>query len=434
METVRAGTAERSGTRSTGATLPTRRSYAIWAVGVLAYAFSIMQRTTLGVSGLEAAEHFAVSPTQLSTFVFVQVIVYVSMQIPAGLLVDRWGARVTVCLSGTVAAAGQFLLAFAGDLTTAILARVVVGMGDGLMFVSVLALLPRWFPAHRVPLVTQLTTILGQLGQILSALPFLALLRAAGWSTAFGSAASLSLLGAVLALAVLRDAPPGSRPARGGVPARAVLGQLGEIWRRPGTRLGFFGHMATQFSMMAFSLLWGVPYLVSAQGLSASAASGLLTLFVLGTIAVGPVLGVLTTRHPTRRSWLLLGVLGSTVAVWTVLLALPGRAPFWLLVVLIVVLSAGGPGSVVGFDIARTTNPAGQLGVAQSMVNLGGFTASLAVLVSMGVVLDAAGGYTFDAFRLAWLVQYPFWALSLTGLLVTRRKARRVAAAASVAD
>ncbi|WP_129843155.1 MFS transporter [Streptomyces sp. RFCAC02] len=412
-----------------GAPAGGRRAWAVWAVGVLAYGLSVMQRTSLGATGLDASEHFGVSPTALSVFVFVQVIVYLTMQIPAGLIVDRWGTRRTVAVSGTVTACGQLLMALAPGVPVAVLGRVVVGAGDALTFVAVLALLPRWFPARRVPLITQITMILGQSGQILSAMPFLALLHGVGWPGAFGSAAALSLLGGVLAVAVVRDAPAGARvPARDPVSAREILRQLRVIWRRPGTRLGFFGHMVTQFPMTVFSLLWGVPYLVSAQGLSSGAASALLTLFVVCAMGIGPVLGVLTTRCPRRRSWLLLGVAGAAASAWTAVLALPGPAPLWLLVVLVVVLSAGGPGSVVGFDIARTSNPPRSFAVAQSMVNIGGFSASLAVLFLVGVVLDAAGGYTFDAFRLAWLVQYPFWALAVTGVLVTRRKARRVLA------
>ncbi|WP_110946083.1 MFS transporter [Streptomyces avicenniae] len=409
------------------------RAYVVWSAGVLAYAMSVMQRTSLGATGLDAADHFDVSPTALSTFVFVQVVVYLTMQIPAGLITGRWGARLTVAAGGLIAGCGQALLAFAGNVPTAVLARVVVGGGDALIFVAVLTLLPRWFPARRVPLITQVTMILGQAGQILSTMPFLAALHAFGWSSTFASAAALSVLAGALALAVVRDAPPGGeRPVRVAASGREILGQLGTIWRRPGTRMGFFGHMVTQFPTTVFSLLWGVPYLVSAQGLSPGTASGLLTLFVVCAMVVGPVLGVLTARHPHRRSWLLLGVAGAAATLWTVVLALPGPAPMWLLVTLAVVLSAGGPGSVVGFDIARTSNPPQSLSVAQAMVNLGGFSASLAVLFLMGVVLDAAGGYTFDAFRLAWLVQYPFWAIAVTGVLVTRRAARRASAAERV--
>jgi MFS family permease len=137
-----------------------------------------------------------------------------------------------------------------------------------------------------------------------------------------------------------------------------------------------------------------VPYPVSGEGLSPSAAGGLVSLFVLCTICIGPVVGILTARHPMRRSWLLLAVMGANAVTWTVVLARPGPAPFWLLVVLIVVLSAGGPGSVVGIDIARTSNPRVNLGVAQSMVNVGGFLATLLVLAAMGAVMTALGGFT----------------------------------------
>ena len=52
--------------------------------------------------------------------------------------------------------------------------------------------------------------------------------------------------------------------------------------------------------MMVFSLLWGLPYLVSAQHLSESTASLLIMAFVLSSVVIGPVIGVLTARHPLQ--------------------------------------------------------------------------------------------------------------------------------------
>jgi MFS family permease len=408
------------------------RAALVWAVGMLGYVLAVMQRTTFGVAGLDAADRFGISPATLSAFVFLQVAVYIAAQLPGGLLVDRWGARTVLVLGSALLAGGQLLLAFAPALPFVVLARVVVGAGDAVMFVAVLGLIPRWFATRRVPLVTQLTGILGQIGQILSAVPFLALLHAHGWSTAFGAAAATSMLAAALTLAVVRNGPRGTWAPAPAVPAREIARQVRDVWRRPGTRLGFFGHMGTQFSMMVFSLLWGVPYLMSAQGLSSAEAGGLVTLFVVCAILIGPVIGFLTGRHPLRRSWLVLGIIAADVTVWSVVLALPGTAPRGLLVLLVVVLAAGGPGSVVGFDIARTSNPAPNLGLAQSIVNLGGFLASLLVLATMGTVLEALGGFTPDAFRVAWLVQYPVWLFAVVGIVVTRRKARRIDAARGV--
>jgi hypothetical protein len=131
-----------------------------------------------------------------------------------------------------------------------------------------------------------------------------------------------------------------------------------------------------------------------------------------------------------RRSALTLTIVGATVTVWSVVLLWPGRAPLWLLVVLVVVLATNGPGSMVGFDYARTFNPPARLGSASGIVNVGGFVASLTVMLLIGVVLDtltSAGpaAYTLNAFRAAFAVQYAWWMFGLVMVLRVRRGLRR---------
>jgi MFS family permease len=401
----------------------------VWATGLLAYVVAVLDRTTLGVSGLAAADRFDASPSLLSTFVVLQVVVYAGAQVPAGILLDRYGSRVLIVAGAALMASGQLLLALTESLPLAISARAVVGLGDALTFISVLRLVPRWFEPRRVPLLTQLTGICGQLGQVLSALPFLALLTGTTWATAYVSVAAFGVLAMVLALAMVKDTPHGRVVATENLSVPAVLSSVKTVWLRPGTRLGFFTHMGTQFSVTVFCLMWGVPYLTVAQGQSAHMAGALLTISVLAAICAGVLIGILTGRYPHRRSWIVLAIIGSNALVWTVVLALPGRAPLWLLVVLVVVISAGGPGSMVGFDFARTFNPSATLGTAQGMVNMGGFIASLLVMQAMGVLLGAAGGYSFDSFRQAWTVQYVVWILAVVGILITRWKTRRLLAA-----
>ena len=152
------------------------RPWIVWATGLLAYIVAVLDRTTLGVSGLDAADRFSASPSLLSTFVVLQVIVYAAAQVPAGLLLDRFGSKALIMAGAALMASGQLVLAFTESLPTAIAARAVVGLGDAVTFISVLRLVPHWFTPRQVPLVTQLTGICGQLGQVLSAVPFLALL------------------------------------------------------------------------------------------------------------------------------------------------------------------------------------------------------------------------------------------------------------------
>ncbi|MDT5325667.1 MAG: hypothetical protein QOF25_2819 [Mycobacterium sp.] len=402
------------------------RAWIIWATGLLAYIVAVLDRTTLGVSGLNAAERFAATPGVLSTFVVLQVVVYAAAQVPAGLLLDRFGSRALIVAGAALMATGQLILALTSSLPLAIGARAVVGLGDAVTFISVLRLVPHWFPPRRVPLLTQLTGICGQLGQVLSALPFLALLAGTTWATAYVSVAAFGVLALVLVLVVVKDAPHGRVFATDTTSVRATLASVKTVWLRPGTRLGFFTHMGTQFSVTVFALMWGVPYLTVAQGQSAGVAGALLTVSVVAAISSGIAIGIFTGRYPHRRSRVVLAIIASNALVWAVVLALPHRAPLWLLVVLIVVISVGGPGSMVGFDFARTFNPSATLGTAQGMVNMGGFIASLLVMQAMGVILGAMGGYSFESFRVAWTVQYAIWILAVVGILITRKKTRKL--------
>jgi len=324
-------------------------------------------------------------------------------------------------------ALGQIALAFAHSFPTAILARILVGAGDAMTFISVLRLVNSWFPPRQVPVLTQVTGLVGQAGQILSVIPLVALLHGAGWTPAFLSAASLSVLAAILTLAVVRDSPDGSAPDEDSPTWAQIRHDLVTAWQHPGTRLGLWTHFTTQFSGTVLVMLWGYPFLVSGEGLSRQAAGALFTVMVLSGMAAGPLLGVLVSRHPLRRSWLVLGIVFATMAVWTVVLALPTPAPGWLLLVLVLVLSVCGPGSMIGFDYARTFNPPNRFGTATGIVNVGGFVASLVTILLVGLVLDLVGQgetYTLSGFRVAFSVQYVIWFVGLVGFFRARRKVR----------
>ena len=108
----------------------------IWATGSLAYILTVMQRTTLAAAGLDAADRFGIGPGALSVFVFIQVAVFAAMQIPAGLLVDRYGARALLVVNGVLLFGGQLLLAHTTSFAVAVIGRVLVGAGDAIVFAA----------------------------------------------------------------------------------------------------------------------------------------------------------------------------------------------------------------------------------------------------------------------------------------------------------
>ncbi|WP_422115523.1 MFS transporter [Brachybacterium sp. UNK5269] len=413
-------------------TLGGPRAYLVWTAAVGAYGIAVLQRTTMGVAGLEAAQRFETSATIVSTFVVLQLAVYALAQVPAGLLLDRYGSRVTLTGGAILMGLGQLLMSQTETVGVAMIARIVLGMGDALTFSSAVRLVPAWFPPARVPVLTQLTGILGQVGQIASAVPFVAVLTHAGWAPAFSAAASLSAVAALLAVLLVRATPPGvARPRVRQELSRLPL-MLGRILRHPATQLGFFTHYTAGFTGIAFSMMWGYPYLTAGEGLSRPAASAVMTVLVVVSIVGGPLIGTLTQRHPLRRSTLVLLICAAIVVPLLALVLWPGPAPIWLLIVLVAGFSIGGPASSVGFDFPRTDLAEHRLGTATGVVIMGGFLGGLAAILLIGVILDVlrpAGDYDLAAFRLAFAVQIPMLALGVIGMLLTRHALRRRMAA-----
>jgi sugar phosphate permease len=402
------------------------RAWSVWGVGVLAYGMAVFQRSSLSVAAEYATARFGIGASLFSVFAVLQLVMYAVMQVPVGVLVDRIGSRRMVALGALVMAGGQVLMALTTAPAGAIVARMLVGTGDAMTFVSVLRLIPSWFPARRVPILTQVTGLLGQLGQVAATIPLVLVLHAYGWTPAYVAAAALGVLVGVAVLAGIRDSPIGAQ-ASPPITWGDAFGQLRTSLAQPGTRLGLWSHFTTQFSQMAFALLWGFPFLTLGLGYSNTLAGSLLTLMVLAGLVVAPVTGHLTAAYPRRRSNLVLAVLVATVVLWTVVLLWPGPAPLPVVVVLMVVLSANGPASAVGFDFARSFNPSPRLGVASGIVNVGGFTASLLTILVIGIVLDALapdGAYTLTDFKLGFCFQYLPWAFGFLAVVRSRRLTR----------
>ncbi|GAA4096602.1 nitrate/nitrite transporter [Nocardioides kongjuensis] len=413
------------------------RRYTVWVVGLLVYALAVFHRSSLAVAGLAATDRFDISASQLASFTVLQLLVYASMQIPVGLMVDRFGSRTVLTAAVTVVSTGQAAFAFADSYALALGARVLVGAGDAMTFICVLRLVTSWFPRRQVPLVSQLTGNLGQLGALAAAAPMTWALGHLGWTRAYLGGALVGLVALVLLRVLLHDTP--TQAHLRGVPmtARALAASLAASWAQPGTRLGLWVHFSTPFSTTLMGLLWGFPFLVTAEHVSAGTASALLSLLVATSVGYGPLLGWLVGRHPWHRSTTALVIVGALATVWALVLLWPGDAPLLLLVLLIVVVGAGGPGSMIGFDVARTSNPDHRTASASGIINVGGFTSGLLAVLAVGAVLDAltpgAQDYTPEAFRWAMATQYVLWTLGVVQVLRYRRRIRSLTTREQVA-
>ncbi|MEE1650280.1 MFS transporter [Brachybacterium sp. J144] len=399
-------------------------AHLIWAVGVLAYLCAVSGRAAFGVASVEASRRFGVDGTVLSLFGVVQLGTYAVAQIPAGLLLDRLGPRRMLVIGAVTMALGQVLLAAATVVPVALLARMLTGVGDAATLISVVRLIAAWFPTAQVPLFTQLATMIGQLGQVVAAVPFLALLVSRGWTAAWAGLAGLLLVSVLLVIAAIRDEPTaldGAPPPPPAHPIQVLRDVLGSraAWS------GVFLHALTLATANSFLFLWGVPFLTLGHGLAEGEVSALLTLNALVMVGVGPFIGLLTGRFPAHRArlgWIAGGIL---LIGWTLTLAAPAPLSALQLVPLLLALSLGSATCAVGFDLARTGVPRRAIGTATGMVNIGGYAASLLAVLLIGMVLDLRapdGAADLADYRVALTAMALPMALAALGLLLTTRR------------
>lgn len=412
-----------------------RRAWLIFGIATFAYLTATLHRSTLGIAATTAADRFDAGASALSTLGMLQLAVYAAMQIPVGLLADRFGPRALIAIGAIVMTLGQALVTFAPELWVAVIGRMFVGIGDAATFICIMRLLPNWFRGRLLPQLSQLVGIVGLIGQLLSAIPFAWILTQHGWEWAFGSVSMLGVVAFVLCVLFLADAPAGHTLP----PTNTIeLPGTGATWKRfkrtllrPGTQLGFWSHFSTQFAGTVFLLMWGQPVLTAGLGFTLAQTSLIFTGIIIAGGICGPVLGMLASRFPMRRSSVILAIAWHIVVLWAVVLAVP-EPPFWLLAWLFVAMAIGMPGSMISFDFARTFNPVRSLGAANGIVNMGGFIASFTTVGAIGLLLDITsrirgpevGLYDWDSFRIALSFQFLPLLLGITMIIITRRRTR----------
>jgi len=372
------------------------------------YFLAVLNRTTLGVAGLTAERRFHITPAQLSVFVLLQIGVYAIMQIPSGLLADRYGPRRMLFAAALVMGLAQLAFAEIDSYPVALLARAFLGGGDSMTFIAVLRLIAARFPVRRYPMFVGLTSTIGQVGNLVATLPLTLLLRDVGWASTFAVAGALSLAVGVAVWLLLDDRSARPARTRGAAQVRrgaaSIRGRIEQAWSAPGTRLGFWVHCSAAVPTTLL-VLWGHPYLVKGAGFSDAAASSVLLMAVVFTACGSLAVGSIMVRRPQLRAPMALGQCVATFLAWALLLGVfSGRPPQALVIAVFAISALGGPASLIAFSLTRDFSPHRTLGTASGLVNTAGFTGVIIASLSIGAILDIVGGSAPGDYRRAFTV------------------------------
>jgi MFS family permease len=329
---------------------------------------------------------------------------YAGMQIPVGLLIDRFGPRRLTTIAAIVCAMGCVLFASAATLTTATAGRFLIGASAAFSLVSAMAVAGRWFGPNRFALLSGIAMAFGMAGGVFGQAPLRLAIEASDWRYAN---LLLAAGGAALAVAcwlTVRDRWRGS----GGI-GRAFSGLATVVTHRQTLLIAIAG-LGTSAPLLGFAALWGVPFLETAYGFPRTSAAATTSALFIGWAVGAPLIGWISDRIDRRRPPLIVGLVLQT-AVFVALIYIPNLSPAAITTLCFFTGFFGG-GQITCFALMKDNHPHALSGTAIGFLNgaVTGAGALFQPLVGMlldlawaGEIVQGARIYDAGAYRLAFL-------------------------------
>lgn len=352
---------------------------------------------------------------------------YILMQIPAGFLLDRMGARVLITLAVLASAIGITLFGVTYNFAIAGLARFIVGLGSSFSFISALYLISRWFVHRHFAAAAGLVQLAGCLGSLFGLAPFAILVNAMGWRRSLVLTGLISFGFSFLFWIFIRD---GKRPRKAlthAIPRNEWQGlkfllHKAQVWWV--ASVGFMSWVPVGI----IGALWGVPFFMKAYGLTNIEAGKLCSLFWVGLGIGSPLMGWISNRLRNRcvplACCFFFGLVGSIL-----ILDAPAM-PIWIISFALILLGVSSSTQSLSFGLIKDIVPSSFFGMSAGVNNmaaiLGGAVAQPLVgyllhLGWHGLKIHNIPIYSIDNYRTALLV-LPIVALLGFGIVLFKIK------------
>jgi MFS family permease len=388
---------------------------------------NLFLRSSFGVMAPHLASEMRLSPVELSAVASSFFFAYALMQVPTGVLLDRFGPRRTLATMLLFTLAGTALFAAASSGVGLAVGRVLMGIGCAGVFTGAFYVLAVWLPKERVVTASGVLNSFASFGNLTSTTPLAILIAWIGWRQSYWLfTAGVGVLLAGVALYV-RDRPPGATPQaaradeKRGENLSEVLRGVGSAVRQP----GLWRLLVVGFPMSAASTIagaWGAPYLRDVHGLDDIARGNVLFAMALCGLSGHMLFGYMARLVNSSKAAIITGAIGIIAA--TLCLSLLVRPPLWLVTVLFCLLGISGSYPTVAMAHARGLVPPHLMGRGVSVTNMGVMLAVASMQFVFGWVVGLypgeAGLQPEPAYRAAFAVQAGVAALALAVYLPVR--------------
>ena len=387
------------------------------------------QRTAPGLITDQVMSDFNVTAATIGLLTSIQFFVYTGLQIPMGILADRYGPNFFLIIGAILTGLGTMIYSLGRHEFVLFFARILTGTGDATIWVNMVLILGQWFKVKEFVRLIGLAGMTGSLGFLLATVPFSSLIDLIGWRSAFFSAGLLLCLCGILLYFVLIKKPTQhflnekvSLPNEIDREKTVVL--LRRIFSDRQAWSLFFCHFGVVGAYVGFIGSWAVPYGMDVYGMTRSEVSELIMIGLIGALIGSPLTSWISSKLGTiKRPYVVVHI--TILLGWSTFLLYNGNPPKYMLIMLFFTIGFGYGASALTFALVRQSFPLSESGVVSGLANTGGFLSAVLLPSIFGIILEqyqTASGSSGNGYYYGFITPVIFSMIGLIGILFIKER------------
>lgn len=361
-------------------------AWMMWLCAATFYCYQFVLRVSPGIMAHDLMKDFAITGCDLGILGAFFYNAYALMQIPLGMMMDRFGPRRILACSCAIAACGSLIFALAPTLGVALFGRMLVGAGAACGFIGTLKISTQWFPIEKVGRAIGLTMLLGTMGASFGGAPLGFIIEQLGWRYAFTIVAAIGFSLALAIYLIVRDRPVQMEDSPSRNDSSSFFNGLfqvittKQIWL-----LAIFGCLM-YVPLAVVADLWGTPFIAELYHIDTKLAASLISFIYIGVAVGSPLTVMLSDYTKNRKLPMLIAAIGSFIC-FSVIIYLPNIPIEWMYLVMFL----GGfafTGQNLSFAVVAEIMPLSASGVAVGFLNM--------IVMLSGVIFKPLVGKLLD--------------------------------------
>ncbi len=278
--------------------------WVIFSLGILFYFYEFFIRVSPSIIVNDLMTKFHINAATVGFISAFYFYLYAVMQVPVGVMMDRFGARSLLTIGAISCGLGAILFGVATSTLMLSLGRALQGIGSAFAFLGMVYICSHWFHSSKLAFLVGLGNSIGMLGAAAGEGPLSSFNQLFGWRTTINTFGIMGILLGLFILFIVRNEPEGVEKKlrkKQKLKDLHIGDHLKTVFKNPHSWIISFICFSIYATTTAFAGLWGVPFLEKAYGVSNTVASYALSTFFLGWIVGGPIIGLISDKIKNRK-------------------------------------------------------------------------------------------------------------------------------------